>query len=213
MCIYNGQHVDLVIDKLTGNLPNGFYIDVGANNPIDASVTKLFYDRGWCGINIEPLEDQYQSLIVHRPKDINLRVACGAKSGEVELFHQNFAASGLTTANKELALMGQTSGIISKVPSFTSLSTFKITMLTLAEICDTYVKEQSIDFLKIDVEGMEKDVILGMNWQKYKPKIICIEAVEPHSLREAHQEWEPLLLAVGYVLADKDLYNRYYKEA
>ena len=63
----------------------GFYIDVGANDPIIYSTTKSFYDKGWNGINIEPLPDKYKLLTIFRKRDINLQIGIGNKEGNMTL--------------------------------------------------------------------------------------------------------------------------------
>ena len=68
------------------DVDKGFYIDVGANDPTSLSVTKFFYDRGWHGINIEPLTDKCALLSEMRPRDINLCVGLGSERGKLEIF-------------------------------------------------------------------------------------------------------------------------------
>jgi len=71
---------DDVLDELLGHPGRGFYIDVGAHHPSSATVTKTFYDKGWNGINLEPLPEYYHMLVDQRPRDINLNLACGDKA-------------------------------------------------------------------------------------------------------------------------------------
>ena len=66
---------DVLLWRCFKDLENGTYIDVGANDPSEDSVTKAFYDRGWSGINIEPIQRHHDDLTAQRPRDINLRVA------------------------------------------------------------------------------------------------------------------------------------------
>ena len=98
-----------------------------------------------------------------------------------------------------------------------SLRSFKIEVKTLKEICELYSHE-SIDFLKIDAEGMEKEVVTGADWKKFRPTVLVIEATKPcsgydpaHPLEHASWlEWEPLILDAGYLLVYDDTLNRYY---
>jgi len=82
-------------------------------------------------------------------------------------------------------------------------------VLTLAELCARHVVGP-IDFLKIDVEGGEPDVLHGGDWQKFRPRVILIEAVAPGTGEPAWQEWEPFVLAQGYRFALFDTLNRFY---
>src|SRR5579862_6771353 len=86
---------DLRLYHALKQVERGFYIDVGAQHPAIHSVTKIFYDRGWRGINIEPSPAWFASLVSYRPRDINLRVAAAAAAGECD-FHE-IADSGLST--------------------------------------------------------------------------------------------------------------------
>ena len=81
-----------------GKIENGFYIDVGANDPVFDSVTKFFYDNGWKGINVEPIEEWAEQRKVQRPKDISLKVAAGVEPGEITLFSP--PDTGLTTSDR-----------------------------------------------------------------------------------------------------------------
>jgi FkbM family methyltransferase len=191
---YSSQHhEDETIHKLLGYPESpGFYIDVGAFSPTTISVTKEFYDVGWSGINIEPLVQYFFLLQFYRPRDINLNLACGHEKGILELWLND----GLTTA----------------VPMLASPFSPKmhVPMETLTHICDTYVNNRVIDFLKIDVEGYEKQVLSGLDLTKYRPKCFCIEATLPCTTVENHAQWEPLLLNADYRFICKDLVNRYY---
>jgi hypothetical protein len=82
-------------------------------------------------------------------------------------------------------------------------------VLTLAELCRRHGLAE-VDFLKVDVEGAEADVLLGGDWQRCRPKIVLAEAVAPGSGEPAWAEWEPFLLAQGYQLALFDTLNRFY---
>ncbi len=82
-------------------------------------------------------------------------------------------------------------------------------MTTLAELCERH-GVGAIDFLKIDVEGAESDVLLGGDWKRFRPKVIVAEAVSPMASEPSWQEWEPFLLAQGYQFALFDTLNRFY---
>jgi hypothetical protein len=83
---YAQNFEDVLLWRALGHIANGFYIDAGANDPVDHSVTKAFYDAGWSGINIEPLPALHQAFVAQRPRDINLALAAGAADGSLTLF-------------------------------------------------------------------------------------------------------------------------------
>ena len=86
---------DMVLYCALKDVDKGFYIDVGANDPTLFSVTKFFYDRGWRGINIEPLPDKCALLAEMRPRDINLCVGLGAEHGKLNLFEDDMGSTFL----------------------------------------------------------------------------------------------------------------------
>jgi FkbM family methyltransferase len=182
------------LDELLGHPQNGFYIDVGAHNPNSDTVTQMFYQRGWNGINIEPQRQYHDQLQAFRNRDINLNIAVGAEPGLMELA----LGDGLSTFVEKFA--------------HTDWEKITVPVLTLKQVCDMYVKDKTIDFLKIDVEGFEREVILGMDWEKYRPKALCIEATIPMSDIPNYQDWEVLVLSAGYKFVKADAVNRYYIE-
>ncbi len=189
---------DQILDRLTGFKQVGFYIDVGANSPIIDSLTRCFYERGWSGINVEPVSDHFETLNEVRPRDINLAIACGNKVGTLEIYVENYLTKGLSTAKKEYA---NEQWPVKQVP-----------METLTSLCNRFVKDKVIDFLKIDVEGFELNVVQGMDWAKYRPRVLCLEAVQPNSTIEAFAEWEPILFQNGYTFVEKNIHNRFYMD-
>ena len=181
------------------HVERGFYIDVGANDPMIDSVTKVFYDVGWNGVNIEPLRSHYLDLVRDRPNDINLMCAAGSTPGEIELWECD--VRGWATAKEE---------VITQLSSVGHQGTLRrVPMRTLADICAEFVKED-IHFLKIDVEGFEQDVLEGADFLRFRPWIVVVESTAPNSSIEVHDQWEFMLLKTNYQLAYADGLNRYY---
>ncbi|GAA4409106.1 hypothetical protein GCM10011450_27250 [Advenella faeciporci] len=196
---YAQNFEDVMLWRVLKDIENGFYIDVGANDPVIDSVTKLFYENGWRGINIEPLNSHYQDLVKDRPEDVNLRVAVGNTNGEIELWETD--VRGWATASEEVIKKHQEEGHTGSKQT--------VPMLTLAEICEQYAKKD-IHFLKIDVEGLEKSVLEGMDFFKYRPWVVVIEATLPDSTVETHAEWEPILTTSNFLNVYNDGLNRFY---
>jgi FkbM family methyltransferase len=181
------------------HVEGGFYIDVGANDPIEDSVTKAFYDRGWHGINIEPLPSHYADLVFARTRDINLQCAAADVVGEIELWECD--VRGWATASSD---------VVSQYISKGHLGSYqKVEALPLKDICARYAVED-IHFLKIDVEGFEQAVIDGMNFFLYRPWILVIECISPVSIEEMNFQWETTILSNNYTLAYLDGLNRFY---
>lgn len=174
----------------------GFYIDVGANHPTRDSVTRSLYERGWRGINIEPVQHYHAALCQARPEDVNLCVAVGDREGELVFFES--PDTGLSTLSLEMAELQRASGI-----PFVQRS---VMTRRLADICEEHLRPGfPVHFLKIDVEGFERHVLQGMDFQKWRPWIILIE-----SAFDKQPEWEALILDADYNYAFCDGINRYY---
>lgn len=193
----NGE--DIVLHRLFHEQAIGRYIDVGAGHPEFDSVTKLFYDRGWRGVNIEPSPIEYSALEAARPGDVNLAVAVSDHVGTAPLYLGSPEQRGLGSLDAAVAerSLGDTKLAV------------EVPVTTLARICREHVSGP-IDFLKIDVEGLEEAVIMGADWVDHRPRVVIVEATEPNSTAPSHQRWEQALLHAGYALALFDGLNRFY---
>jgi len=178
----------------------GTYIDVGAGHPVADNVSFWFYERGWRGIVVEPQAELVGLYGRLRPRDTAVCGLIGRESGETD-FHAVDRLHGLSTTVEHVARQANRFGV--------GYRTVRMPVVTLAQLCAEHdVRE--IDFLKIDVEGGEADVLHGGDWERYRPKVIVIEAVMPGSGEPAWAEWEPFLLARGYRFRLFDTLNRFY---
>src|SRR5579859_3557422 len=98
---YAQNYEDVLLHRALKHVVRGFYVDVGAQHPVNESVTKAFYERGWHGINIEPMAAWFTLLESDRPHDINLNVAVTDQFGDLVMFEVE--GTGLSTTNEELA--------------------------------------------------------------------------------------------------------------
>ena len=181
------------------HVEGGFYIDVGAAHPDIDSVTRAFYDRGWNGIDIEPVAAAAARLTAARSRNITMQVAVGEKSGTADFFVVD--GTGLSTMERSaLPAIGKA--------GFAAELTI-VEMTTLADICRDHAPAD-IHFLKIDVEGAERAVLLGADFVLFRPWIVLAEATAPMSTRETSGDWEPILLRAGYRFVYFDGLNRFY---
>ncbi|HEX8663097.1 MAG TPA: FkbM family methyltransferase [Beijerinckiaceae bacterium] len=179
----------------------GFYVDVGAGHPVGDNVSFHFYLQGWRGIVVEPQERLCRLYATLRPRDVAVCTLVGAEEGETA-FHEVEGLHGFSTTVARHA-----EGAAAFGASFT---TCRRSMTTLAALCAAHAPEQGIDFLKVDVEGAERDVLAGADWRRFRPKVVLVEAVAPGDMAPSHEAWEPILLENGYAFAFFDGLNRFY---
>lgn len=203
MISYAQNAEDVVLARAFATQPWGFYIDVGANHPEWDSVTKHFYDLGWRGVNIEPMPREHLLLSEARPGDVNLQVAVSDEPGTATLHETPREHRGSSTLVEEIADIYRVRG--------EALTAVEVEVTTLTAVCEAWAPG-SIDFLKIDVEGLEAATVRGADWTRFRPRVVVIEAVAPVTHQPSHAEWEPTLLAAGYELALFDGLNRFYVE-
>ena len=194
---YAQENEDLILMDLLKGVKNGFYIDIGANDPDVYSVTKLFYENGWCGINVEPLPDMYSALCDKRPNDININAAIGNECGIMTMYLDGL---GSTLSDK-----------VVEDNHLNKSNTIRVNVYTLAALLEKY-KPENIHFCKIDVEGFEKQVLEGMNWN-YRPWVFCMESTKPGTHIPCYEEWEHILIEHEYELKTVHGINRYYVDS
>ena len=191
---------DVMLDRVFRDERAGFYIDVGAWHPDKDSVTRHFYEKGWSGINIEPARSYFRLLQRQRTRDINLNVAIGRESGELDFVE--VPGSAMSSLKPEAVERARRHGFASR--------SYRIPVMTLKDICAQHCAGREIAFLKIDVEGLEKEVIESLDWAQSRPVVVVVEAVHPDTRQPDWSTWEPALLAAGYTMVWFDGLNRYY---
>lgn len=164
---YSQFNEDLLLDLLLGLKDSGFYVDVGANDPAFNSNTKRFYERGWSGINVEPGLEAYERLAQARPKDVNLHLGIGSKSGELTFYHIP-ADSTLSSFDAEAA---------QRMATYFghSVTSVKVEVKPLSDVLALHAAGRSIDFLSVDAEGVDLDVLQSNDWNVHRPTIVMVE--------------------------------------
>jgi FkbM family methyltransferase len=203
---YAQRFEDLYLMRCFGDRTDGFYIDIGSGHPVYDNVSFAFYLKGWSGITVEPNPWLSRLSRAVRPRDRHVEALVGSKSGEAT-FYLVREFHGLSTmiaphAQAAFTQFGKSADAIS------------VPLTTLRALC-TGQAPASFDFLKIDVEGAESDVLFGGDWARFRPKLVVVEALAPYTLAPAWQQWEPFLAEHGYGYVWFDSLNRYYlaKEA
>lgn len=166
---YSQKGEDYFIHKLLKFKKRGFYVDIGTNDPVRFNNTKYFYDRGWKGINIEPDVNCFRKIEKIRTRDINLNLGIGNANSELTFFQ--FIPDTLSTFSAKDAERYKRQG-------YTYMTKKKILVKKLSAVFEKYLGNKKVDFMTIDTEGYDREVLASNDWSKYRPKIICIESVE-----------------------------------
>lgn len=166
---YAQEGEDLVLARLLEQLKltKGFFVDIGAHHPTRFSNTYYFYKRGWQGINIDALPGTEKLFHRVRPKDITIECGVGSSSGSLNYYLFNEPA--LNTFSEEEARKK------ANLP-YKITEVLQLPVLTLKQILDENLpKDTKIDFLTIDAEGFDHEVIISNDWKRYHPSIVLVE--------------------------------------
>lgn len=197
---------DLILSRYFENVKtNGFYVDVGAHHPLRFSNTYKFYKQGWHGINIDAMPGSMNLFDRLRSRDINLEKA--VSDSKQMMTYYAFNEPALNGFSKELTEHrdGQANNkVIFKKNIETS---------TLEEILDQYMpKDQHIDFLSVDVEGLDFAVLKSNNWVKYSPDLILIEIFGSTLDELLNNEVTIFLRQFGYTIYAKSVNTVIFKK-
>lgn len=166
---YSLDREDLIIERLVNRQGPGFYVDIGAYDPKRLSNTQHFYLKGWRGINIEPNPLAKARFLKVRPRDTNLSLAVGGNEQEVATFYSMFPAT-VSTFSEDFRDLNLARGC-------ELVDTIKLPIMPLENILSEHLPDQTeLDFMSIDTEGHEMDVLESNNWSRFRPKVICIES-------------------------------------
>lgn len=202
---FSQEGEDLLLTRIFGYQENGFYVDVGAHHPQRFSNTYLFYLKGWRGINIDAMPGSMKTFNDIRSEDINIEAAISDSADELTYYMFN-----------EPALNGFSETISRRkdgLNDYFILNEIPIKTQKLSEILDNYLPaNQNIDFLSVDVEGLDYLVLKSNNWLKYKPKVILVEELST-SLDSllTHSKTYSFLRKNGYELFSKTFNTSFYK--
>jgi FkbM family methyltransferase len=190
---YYGQYAeDLIIDRLLGYKADGFYVDIGANHPVKLSNTKKFYDRGWHGINVEPNPEALKLFNVQRPRDINLNVGVSRMGGPLDFY--KFETTEISTFEAQ-----QGKKLISE--GFKLEEVVRVETVPLSEIFNKAL--DPVDFLSIDTEEYNFEVLKSNDWEKNSPRLICIE-------NDNDADYNSYLSQFGYKKVYTNLLNTFF---
>ena len=165
---FSQQAEDLHIDRFFNGRSSGFYVDIGAFDPVVYSNTLKFYQRGWRGINIEPNPDLIQKIRTHRPADINLNVAISDTCEKLSYYRFESPALNSFSEAHVADWAGQ--------KGFKQVDVLTLPTRLLSDVLDEYLPaDTAIDFMSVDVEGWDLKVLSSNNWKRYRPTLLLVE--------------------------------------
>lgn len=196
---YSQNSEDVILNRIFKDKEQGTYVDIGAYDPFEKSLTNTFYQRGWSGINIDLCDENIQKFSRARPRDINLCTAVGSRNCA-----EKFYVQPGTTRSTKLKSLGE-----NYIHRGLNVQIVEHEVKTLKSILSN-LEVAEIDFLSIDVEGAEKDVLLGIDFNQFRPTVIVAEATYPETDTPNWEDWEGLLIQNKYECAYYDGLNRFY---
>ena len=201
---YSSEGEDLILKRIFDNKTRGIYVDVGAHHPFRVSNTYLFHKMKWTGINIDPMPGSKALFDRYRPQDVNLEMGVSATRQHLTYHIFNEPALNTFSAHKVEEY--------TQDPKYRVIKEKKIETWPLADILDHYLPAgRSIDFLTIDAEGLDMDVLRSNNWAKYRPAYILVES-DPFLLSDMrHCELGQFMQQAGYAIFAKTYYTYFFK--
>jgi FkbM family methyltransferase len=198
---------DLVLNRIFEQQKSGFYVDVGAHHPKRFSNTYLFYQRGWRGINLDAMPGSMKAFRKFRPRDINIEIGIGEHEEKLDYFVFNEPA--LNGFSKDLSEERTSPGAKYKIEKV-----IKVDVSPLNKVLDRHLPiGQKIDFMSIDVEGLDLKVLKSNDWQKYRPTYVLAEVLGSSLHEIAQSDVGRFMRSVDYVLYAKCMNTVFFKES
>jgi len=196
---YAQNFEDVMLWRALGDCAGGSFVDVGAQDPVVDSISHLFRDQGWHGVHVEPHPSYADALRKSCPNDLVIQAAVGIRRELLPFFQID--ATGLSTLDGEIAKRHRENGF--------DVRELLTSVITLDDVLSASPKGE-VQWLKIDVEGLETQVLKGWRKNPVRPWVVVVESTAPLSQQPSFAPWEPLLLRKGYEFAYADGLNRFY---
>lgn len=198
---------DQILRRIFEQQSTGFYVDVGAHHPKRFSNTFLFYKLGWQGINIDAMPGSMALFNRERSRDLNLELGIAAEEGQLDYYVFNEPA--LNGFSKELSHERNDAS-----SPFQIQKVIPVSVRPLSYVLDRYLPQgQDIDFMSIDVEGLDLEVLKSNEWSKYRPKFVLTEILGSSLHEIENSEIGQFLSDVGYIIYAKCMSTVFFKDA
>jgi FkbM family methyltransferase len=201
---YSQEGEDLLLMSLFEDCRDGFYVDVGAHHPKRFSNTQIFYESGWTGINIEPNPEAIKKFSTHRKRDINLCMGVGLEEGMVEYFILDEPA--MNSFDPKLTRERVDRG------ECRLLETLRVPVQPLNDILQKWALNRHIDFLNVDAEGMDLEVLQSNDWNSFRPQVVLVELLDSAVEEITSNDIYTFLTNLGYRLVAKTVRTGLFME-
>ena len=199
---YSINAEDVLLRRVFAGRRTGFFVDVGAEDPVNGNDLFGLYELGWRGINVEPNPNYFALLAERRPEDQNLQLFLTDRPAAALPFFI-IENTGLSTGDAGQAQIHAAQG--------TPVRQVEVAAATLKQVLDQAAPPH-IDILKIDVEGFEEQVLRGNDWDRHRPSLIMLEATLPQSPVRRQTGIAEYLQGIGYRFAHHDGLNDFFVE-
>lgn len=195
---------DMVLRRIFEKKTNGFYVDVGAHHPKRFSNTYLFYRKGWSGINIDAMPGSMTAFNRMRPRDTNIEAGISDTEGTLDYYVFNEPA--LNGFSSELSVQRDHAD-----SSFHVKQVIKVKVQPLYQLFAQHVKDRSIDFMSVDVEGLDLQVLKSNDWNKYRPQYVLAEVLNSSLTNLSQHPIAELMIQNGYEIYAKQVNTVFFR--
>jgi len=200
---YSQEGEDTLLNRMFDSKKGGFFVDVGAHHPKRFSNTFLFYRRGWRGINIDAMPGSMRPFEAERPGDTNIE--CGVGTAAAEITFYTFRDGALNTFDADIARIREAEGA---GPAVAVVVPVRRLESILGEHLQAGTK---IDFMSVDAEGFDYDILESNDWEKFRPSIVLVEICQCSMEETMHHRTTGFLAAQGYGLVAKTVNTAFYR--
>lgn len=196
---------DMVLRRIFEKNKHGFYVDVGAHHPKRFSNTFLFYRKGWSGINIDAMPGSMRLFKKQRPRDLNLELGVAQETGSLDYYVFNEPAlNGFSKQISESRENADNNYFVSKV--------IKVDVSPLSEVLNNHLDGRKIDFLTVDVEGLDLEVLKSNDWNKYRPRFVLAEILNSSLHEIERNELVQFMRSNGYAPYCKQVNTVFFQD-
>ncbi|MEM9474850.1 MAG: FkbM family methyltransferase [Pseudomonadota bacterium] len=195
----------MILARLFEGQKSGYFVDIGAHHPKRLSNTYHFYRKGWTGINVDAAPGSMDLFKKIRPRDVNIECGVGANSGTLTFYL--YSEPALNSFSPDT--------VIEDSPSddrIRPIEKTNVEVQPLHALLETHAGNRKIDFLSVDVEGYDFQVLKSNNWNEHRPKYVLVEIYGKSFAETLESEAGQFLLSVGYEICAKTVNTAFFRE-